>query len=59
MAETKPLPSPPFDLEDQFFDEDFDDPDEYDPFDDCGMTADGHCMLAGTEWCDFDCPYSR
>lgn len=25
----------------------------------CGMTKDGWCMLAGTEHCDFDCPFSR
>jgi hypothetical protein len=52
----KPLPSPPFDLDDEFFD---DGPDEYDPADECGMTADGYCMLAGSEWCDFECPFSR
>lgn len=26
--------------------------------DECGMTQDGYCMLAGTEHCDFDCPFS-
>lgn len=25
---------------------------------DCGMTEDGFCQLAGTEWCDWHCPYS-
>lgn len=24
---------------------------------DCGMTADGTCMLAGTEDCDWECPF--
>lgn len=23
----------------------------------CGMTSDGYCMLAGTEHCDFECPF--
>jgi len=27
-------------------------------FSDCGLQADGTCALAGTEWCDWDCPYS-
>lgn len=32
-------------------------PDEEDGgLDECGMTQDGYCMLAGTEHCDFDCP---
>lgn len=22
----------------------------------CGMQGNGHCLLAGTEWCDWDCP---
>lgn len=26
-------------------------------FDRCGRTPDGTCMLAGTEECDFECPY--
>lgn len=39
-------------------DEDFDDaPDEFDPADECGLMSDGQCLLAGTEWCDFECPY--
>jgi len=25
---------------------------------DCGMTPDGYCTLAGTEFCDWDCPFS-
>jgi len=25
---------------------------------DCGMMPDGTCQLAGTEECDWDCPYS-
>lgn len=26
---------------------------------DCGMTADGQCLKAGSEECDWDCPFSR
>lgn len=47
--------------------------DDYDDFEDtpaldedeeflefeCGMTADGTCMLAGTEDCDWECPRTR
>lgn len=37
--------------------------DDFDPFaddglgdlDDCGLMPDGQCMLAGTEWCDWEC----
>lgn len=37
------------------FDEDeLDDEDDFD----CGMTSDGGCTLAGTEECDWECPYS-
>ena len=25
----------------------------------CGMTESGHCMLAGTEHCDWDCTYPQ
>ena len=24
----------------------------------CGMLDDGTCMLAGTEFCDWDCPFN-
>ena len=40
-------------------DGDFDDgtdDDEADDFD-CGMTGEGLCMYAGTEWCDWECPF--
>ncbi len=30
---------------------------EDDPTDECGLMDDGQCMLAGTEWCDFECPF--
>jgi hypothetical protein len=43
----------------EFDDCPFDDDGEdmFDPADECGRTQDGTCMLAGTEWCDFECPY--
>ncbi|MDE2096538.1 MAG: hypothetical protein KGL39_04770 [Patescibacteria group bacterium] len=25
----------------------------------CGLMPDGTCSLAGTEWCDWDCPFSN
>jgi hypothetical protein len=28
-----------------------------DAMDNCGMTDEGYCMLAGTEHCDFECPF--
>lgn len=34
----------------------YDDDDEFREHD-CGLMDDGQCMLAGTEWCDFECPY--
>lgn len=33
-----------------------DEPDDWDPADECGQTCDGTCMNAGSEWCDFECP---
>lgn len=30
--------------------------DESDWEHDCGLAEDGQCSLAGTEWCDFECP---
>lgn len=45
-------------------DHEFDDDNEYDldvedDLEDCGMMANGQCMLAGTEFCDWDCPRDR
>lgn len=40
---------------DQFADEIDRDDDEDGDFD-CMMMADGLCMAAGSEWCDFECP---
>lgn len=40
-----------------FIDDDGDD-DEYDWLDqECHLNDDGQCGLAGTEHCDFECPY--
>jgi hypothetical protein len=41
----------------------YDNPDEDDAdplgdaMDECGRTSDGTCMLAGSEQCDFECPF--
>lgn len=37
--------------------DEFDREQEDDWFDDCGMTPSGSCMKAGSEECDFDCPF--
>lgn len=48
---------PPYDrVDDTEYDDDPRDWDEEDGDDmDCGLMADGQCMLAGTEWCDWEC----
>ena len=46
-----PSPAPVFDFEPEDHDHD-----EDDAMFDCGMTQDGFCTLAGTEWCDWHCP---
>ena len=33
--------------------EDLDDEEDFD----CYMTASGQCGAAGSEWCDFECPF--
>jgi hypothetical protein len=42
-------------------DTDADEPEDWEPSDDCGRWWDGRltgsCSLAGTEQCDFECPY--
>ncbi len=47
----------PYDVED----DDGPPEDEYDPGEDCGRWSNSrltrHCRLAGTEFCDFECPY--
>lgn len=41
----------------------YEDPQDDDALDilmgDCGRLPDGSCMQAGTEYCDWDCPFSR
>ena len=27
--------------------------------DECGQMADGSCLMVGSEFCDWDCPFSR
>ena len=46
-------------MDDGWFDEDEadDDLDLYE--DECGMTDEGLCMYAGSEWCDWSCPMER
>jgi hypothetical protein len=43
-------------------DDDDDDEDDYHPGEECGRWDNGRlgplCSLAGTEWCDWECPYS-
>ncbi len=42
----------------EFFDFEEDDGDEYEnDLDDCGLMNDGQCGYAGSEYCDFECPY--
>lgn len=36
-------------------DDEQDDPDAW--MDECGMMPDGTCMLAGSEWCDWECKH--
>lgn len=47
--------------EDNYDDEDdlgFDDEDAIEELlSECGQTRDGDCTMAGTEYCDFECPF--
>ena len=45
------------DYDDDWFDDDGPDEDEDDTFD-CGLMGDGQCSMAGSEWCDWECPHS-
>lgn len=38
------------------YDYDEDGEPEDDGLDECAMTSDGYCMLAGTEHCEWECP---
>jgi hypothetical protein len=45
-------------LDDGDFDPDLNDEfDEDDGLDECGQVPDGGCAMAGTEYCDFECPF--
>lgn len=54
-----------YDPGDDYFDDDYDPHDEYerdeweDALQECGQTGSGWqgCLMAGTEHCDFDCPF--
>ena len=40
-------------------DDGFDDDDDFDPMDECGFhPPSGICLKAGSEWCDWDCPFN-
>lgn len=39
-------------------DDDHGEDEEDEGWDECGMMPDGLCTLAGSEWCDWDCPRS-
>jgi hypothetical protein len=43
-----------YDEDDPYTDDDAID----DLMDECGQDRHGHCSLAGTEYCDFECPFS-
>lgn len=58
----------PGDCFDERFEEDYSFNGDYEPYDDewdeeetaleeCGQVPQGGCLMAGTEFCDFDCPY--
>lgn len=38
-------------------DDDYEDDDVDDAGMNCGATPDGTCQMAGTEYCDFECPF--
>lgn len=59
LAGPNPEPVLPSGAEDHFYDDEGYDPDEDDGWDECGMTSDGFCTLAGSEWCDWDCPRNK
>lgn len=43
----------------RFEDDDPTDEDAYDRLeDDCGRSHDGSCSMAGSEYCDWECPFS-
>ena len=48
------------DISSDDYDDDFDDEDEElaEAEMNCGLMPDGGCSLAGTEYCDWSCPFS-
>lgn len=51
--------SPVLSVEDYADDPDFDDTNnDNDFFDECGLGPDGLCSMAGSEDCDWECPYN-
>lgn len=45
-------------IDDDYFDDDADDDDElWEAEMNCHMHADGQCGAAGSEYCDFECPF--
>lgn len=63
------MPVPGFDVPGNYYEPDEEEPEEkYDPGEECGrwdqnakggMHPVGLCRLAGTEWCDWECPHNR
>lgn len=56
MADIVDFPEP--DQDDHDFYGDTEDDDEYESFD-CAMDRHGNCGKAGSEECDWECPYNR
>jgi hypothetical protein len=54
MKEYHSLNYDPMDDDDEYDDEDAID----DLMHECGQDQHGHCSLAGTEYCDWECPFS-
>ena len=54
-ATNEPVPTSASDDGYPYDEEDFDDGDDFD----CHRGPDGSCGLAGTEECDWECPYGR
>ncbi len=48
-------PPPPW----HFHEDDDPDDEEDEGWEECGMLPNGQCLLAGTEWCDWDCPRNK
>lgn len=60
MTDEQPAPNPKTDfLPVEYFDDDCDLGDDDNWMDECGyVPGSGVCMLAGTEHCDWECPYN-